>query len=137
MASPTTPAPFDPAAESRRLSKLFDDLSEKVDAFRLSLPADTPKEQLALLKGGAQSLEDQSHFFTAAAIGATLESIRDDLAQIKSVTAQAAEQLGVLTVVAKAIAIAGCAVDLGHAILGGDPGAILNAAEVLAKNVAG
>ncbi len=137
MASMATPSPFDPAAEARRLAALFDDFSTSVDEYRLTLPDDTPKEQLSRLKIQAQILESQSHQFTADAIGATLAAIQHDLAHVKEVTAQAKDQLNVLNSVAKAISIASSAVDLGLAIVSGSPGGILAATESLAQQITG
>ena len=137
MASSVTIFPVDPAAEARRLADLFSDLSDAVDDLLLTAPAKTPPERLASLRAQAQALEDKSHFFTAKAIGATLQSIQQDLDHIKKVTTQAKAQLGVLNEVSKAIAIATSAVNLGTAIAEGNPAAILTATDALATTIAG
>lgn len=136
MASPTT-LPIDPADEARRLADLFSGFSDAVDDFRRALPDGTSPQQLAELKVQAQRLEDQSHAFTAEAIGLTLQAIQNDLAKIKAVTTQAKEQLKVLNDISKVASIAGSAIDLGAAIIGGDPATILGATETLAQSVAG
>ena len=104
MASSPIPDPFDPAEEARRLARLFSGFSNTVDEFRLGLPDGTQADQL---KAQAQSLEDQSHKFTASAIGATLSAVQKDLSHIKTVTSDAKDQLGVLKDVSKIIAIVG------------------------------
>ncbi len=136
-ASTATLSPFDPAAEARRLAALFNDFSMSVDEYWLGLPAYTPKEQLVSLKVQAQTLQTQSHQFTAEAIGATLAAIQNDLAHLKQVIAQARDQLGVLNSLAKAIAVASSATELGVAIAIGSPGGILAATEALARQVTG
>jgi len=70
------PVPIDPAAEAGQLADLFNSLSQALDDFRLGdrIPP-LPADQLARLKDEAQALEDRAHFFTAQAIGATLQSI--------------------------------------------------------------
>ena len=96
MAAPTGPVPIDQAAEAGQLVDLFNNLSQALDDFRLA--DHTPPlatDELARLKDEAQALEDRAHYFTAQAIGATLQSIQPDLANIKAVTAQAKTQVGV------------------------------------------
>jgi predicted trehalose synthase len=138
MVSPSTPVPIDPAAEAGQLADLFNDLSQALDEFRLadhnpSIPAD----QLSRLKDEAQALEDRAHYFTAQAIGATLQSIQPDLANIKAVTAQAKTQVGVLNDVSKVISIATSALGLGTAIAAGNPMAIAAATNGLVQALAG
>ncbi len=126
----------DPAAEAGRLADLFNDLSQAVDEFRLS-DQDPPLTgyQMARLKDEAQALEDRAHYFTAEAIGATLQSIQPELANIKAVTSQAQAQLKVLTNISKAIAIATSALSLATAIAAGNPSSIGAAAKALAETL--
>ena len=135
MATPS----MDPAFEAGQLADHFNGLSQALDDYRLgpNLPASTPDDQLEQLKDRAQALEDCAHFFTAQAIGATLQSIQPDLANIKAVTAQAKTQLGALNDASKAISIAISAVNLGTALAAGNPASILTASQALAQTLAG
>ncbi len=128
---------IDPVAEAGRLADLFNDLSQAVDDFRLGDqdPPLTPY-QMARLKDEAQALEDRAHYFTAEAIGATLQSIQQELANIKVVTSQAQAQLKVLTDISKAITIATSALSLATAIAAGNPSSIAAAAKALAETLA-
>jgi hypothetical protein len=131
------PVPIDPAVEAGLLADLFNSLSQTLDDFRLGdrVPADTTTDQLARMKDEAQALEDRAHYFTAQAIGATLQSIQPDLAKIKTVTAQAKAQLKILNDVSKAIAIATSALSLGTAIAAGNPASIAAATQALVQTV--
>lgn len=102
MASSTTTAPIDPAAEANHLADLFNDLSQALDDFRLADhdPPISPGD-VSRLKDEAQALEDRAHYFTADAIGETLQSIQPNLTQIKGLTAEAGQQLNTLTNVSK------------------------------------
>jgi hypothetical protein len=118
------------------LADLFNDLSQAVDEFRLSdLDPPLTMAQMSRLKNEAQALEDRAHFFTADAIGATLQTIQQDLANIKGVTAQAQQQFKVLTNISKAIAIATSALSLATAIAAGNPVTIAAAAKGLAETL--
>ena len=130
--------PIDPTAEAGKLADLFNSLSQALDDFRLGdhIPP-IPADQLGRLKDEAQAIEDRAHFFTAQAIGATLQSIQPDLANIKAVTVQAKTQVGVLNNVSKVISIATSALSLGTAIAAGNPGSIAAAATALAQTLAG
>ena len=134
MAAPATPVPIDPAAEAGQLADLFNNLSQALDDYRLGdhIPP-VPADQLARL----QALEDRAHYCTAQAIGATLQSIHSDLANIKAVTEQAKAQVGVLNDVSKVISIATSALRLGTAIAAGNPVSIADAADALAQTLAG
>ena len=136
MAPPATPVPIDPAAEAGQLADLFNTLSQALDDFRLAdhIPP-IPTDQLASLKDDAQALEDLAHDFTAQAIGATLQSIQPNLANIKAVAAQAKTQVGVLNDVSKVISIGVSALSLGKAIAAGNPVSIVAAAEGLAQTL--
>ena len=128
---------INPADEANQLADLFNSLSQELDDLRLGgALAGASAADLARLKDESQALEDRAHFFTAQAIGATLQTIQSDLAAIKSVTADAKDQLSTLNSVSKAIAIATSAVSLGAAIAAGNPPAILAAAQGLAQTVA-
>ncbi len=138
MATLATPIQIDAAAEAGQLADLFNDLSQALDDFRLadhSPPISADK--LARLKDEAQGMEDRAHYFTAEAIGATLQSIQPDLAKIKAMTAQAKAQVGKLKNVSKVISIATSALSLGTAIAAGNPLSIAAAAEALLQTLAG
>ena len=136
MATPGASVLLDPAAEAGQLADLFNDLSQAIDDFRLSdlVPPLTTNE-MSRLKDEAQAMEDRAHYFTARAIGATLQSIQSDLANIKAITAQANQQLGVLKQVSKVISIATSALSLGTAIAAGNPASIVAAANALAQTL--
>ena len=138
MATSGIPAQIDPAAEAGQMADLFNNLSQALDDYRLDdHVSPIPADQLARLKDEAQSLEDRAHYFTAQAIGATLQSIQSDLVNIKSVTAQAREQVGRLNDVSKVISIATSALSLGTAIAAGNPVSIVAAANALAQTLGG
>jgi hypothetical protein len=129
--------PINPAVEARRLADLFSSLSQALDEFRLGEhDPPIPADQFARLKKDAQALEDRAHFFTAKAIGATLQSIQADLSNIKAVTAQAKTQLVVLKDISRVISIATSALALGSAIAAGNPGSIAAATAELAGTLA-
>jgi hypothetical protein len=134
---PPVPVAIDPAAEANQMADLFNDLSQAVDDFRLSdLDPPLSTDQASRLKDEAQSMEDRAHYFTAEAIGATLQSIQPDLANIKAVTAEAKSQLNNLDDISKAISIATSALSLGTAIAAGNPMSIAAAATALAQTLA-
>ena len=66
-----------------------------------------------------------------------MQAIQPDLANIKAVTTEAKQQLGVLNDVSKVISIATSALSLGTAIAAGNPVSIAAAADALAQTVAG
>jgi hypothetical protein len=137
MALPSPPVPIDAAAEAGQLADLFNSLSQALDDFRLAdHTPPVPADQLARLKDKAQAMEDRAHFFTAQAIGETLQSVQPDLANIKAVTAQAKTQVTVLNDVSKVISIATSALSLGTAIAAGNPASIVAAAGALAQTLA-
>jgi len=137
MPSPVMPVPIDQAAEAGHLADLFNDLSQALDDFRLA-PHNPPisANQLARLKSDAQSLEDRAHYFTAQAIGATLQMIQPELANIKAITAKAKTQVGTLNNVSKVISIATSAMTLGTAIAAGNTSSIATALAALGKSLA-
>jgi hypothetical protein len=134
MSSPSARITIDPAAEAGQLADLFNDLSDAVDEFRLSNqnPPLTSQET-SRLKDEAQMLEDRAHYFTAEAIGATLQSIQPNLSQIKLVTAEACDQLETLDKVSRVISIATSALNLATAIAAGNPSSIFAAATALGE----
>jgi len=130
------PVAIDQAAEANRLAILFNSLSQALDDFRLAdHDPSIPPDQLARLKDESQALEDRAHFFTAAAIGATLQSIQPNLDNIKAVTAEAKNQVAALNDVSKIISIATSALSLGTAVAAGNPMSIVAAAQALAQTV--
>jgi hexokinase len=126
---------IDPVAEANNLANLFNDLSQAVDAFRLNFRPPLQQEEMSRLKDEAQALQDRAHHFTAEAIGATLQTIQPQLADITAVTTKAKKQLQNLNNVSKAINIATSALALGVAIAAGDPATIASAAQALATLV--
>jgi hypothetical protein len=128
---------LDPAAAAGDLADLFNSLSDAVDNFRINNSSTLSVADKSRLKDEAQGLTDRAHYFTAEAIGATLQSIQSDLANIKTVTGQAAAALKTLNNVSKAIAIATSAVALGAAIAAGNPATIASAAQGLVQTIAG
>jgi hypothetical protein len=138
MGTPTAMNGFDPAAEAGTLADLFNSLSEALDDFRLS-DTDPPltTDQMARLKDEAQALEDRAHYFTAQAIGATLQTIQPDLQQIRNVTAAAKAQLQNLQTADKVISVATSVLSLGTAIAAGNPASIIAAANALGNTLAG
>jgi hypothetical protein len=130
---PIQQAPIDPATEANNLANLFYGLSQALDDFRLNPPAGTPPEQLGQLKDEAQALDDRAHYFTGQAIGATLQAIQNNLAQVKGVTADATAQVGRLNDVSKIISIATAGLALGASIASGNPVSILSNAQALAQ----
>jgi len=126
--------PFDPAAEADRLFEIFNGLSNSLDEFLIS--ANLPPAESAPVQAHSRKLEDMAHHFTAVSMAATLRAIQPQLDGIKTVTAEAKEQLNHLNDVAKVIAIAQAAVNVGTAIAGANPAAILGAAEGLAHTLA-
>lgn len=136
MAPSKTPVHIDPADEARQLATLFDNLSLALDDFRLN-DHDPPlsSKDAARLKKEADALEDLSHYFTAQAIGATLQKIQPDLENIKALTKEAKEQVAKLNEISKVFTIAGAALSLGKVIITGDPVSILASAEAFAQTV--
>ena len=137
MATPAAPNGIDLVAEAGALADLFNDLSQALDDFRLG-DIDPPltADETARLKDEAQALEDRAHYFTAQAIGATLQTIQPDLAKIKDLTAVATTQLAHLNDVGKVIGVATAVLSLGTAIAAGNPGAIFAAGDALAQTLA-
>jgi hypothetical protein len=124
--------PIDPAAEANNLANLFYSLSQAVDDFRLTdrTPPLSPTEA-GRLKDESQGLDDRAHYFTAQAIGATLQSIQANLTDIKELTAEAQTQVNELDDVDKVIGIVTSVLSLGTAIAAGNVPSILAAANAL------
>jgi len=137
MAGSTTISnPIDPAAEANNLANCFYALSQAVDNCRFA--ARTPPLtalQAGQLKDESQALDNRAHYFTAQAIGATLQSIQPDLANIKTLTAQAAQQVKGLQDADKVIKIVTSALTVGTAIAAGNVTTILSAAQALAAAI--
>lgn len=132
----STGGAIDPVAEANNLADSFYALSQAVDDFRFTArnPPLSPI-QSGQLKDESQALEDRAHYFTAQAIGATLQGIQGDLANIKTLTAQAQQQVQVLNDVDKVIKIVTSALTLGTAIAAGNIPTILSSAQALAGAV--
>ena len=131
MAASTNP--IDPAAEANNLANSFYQLSQAVDSFRFAT-RNPPLSaiQAGQLKDESQALDNRAHYFTAQAIGATLQSIQANLANIKTLTAQAQQQVQNLNDVDKVLKIVTSALTLGTAIAAGNVPSILSAANALA-----
>jgi hypothetical protein len=132
MAGQAVVKPIDPATEANNLANLFYALSQGVDDFRLT-PRTPPLDPATAgrLKDEAQALDDRAHYFTAAAIGATLQSIQPNLEDIKTLTAEAQKQVNNANTVDKVIMIATSVLSLGTAIAAGNIPSILAAAQAL------
>ena len=127
---------IDQATEANNLANGFYALSQATDDFRFA--ARNPPltdAQAALLKDESQALDDRAHYFTAEAIGATLQIIQEDLSNIKVLTAQAKQQVQNLNDVDKVIKIVTSALSLGTAIAAGNVPSILSAAQALEGEV--
>jgi len=124
--------PIDPAAEANNLAKGFYSLSQSVDGFRFA-PRNPPLTvtQAARLKDESQALDNRAHYFTAQAIGATLDAIQGDLANINTLTAQAEQQVQNLNDIDEVITTVTSVLSLGTAIASGNVGNILSAAQAL------
>lgn len=127
---------IDPVSEANNLANIFFSLSQAVDTFRFA-PRTPPltSTQAARLKDESQALDDRAHHFTAEAIGATLQTIQGDLANIKTLTAQAKQQVQNLNDVDKVIKIVTSALSVGTAIAAGNVPNILSAMQALAGTV--
>lgn len=134
MAANTTIGnPIDPVAEANNLANSFYALSQAVDNFRFATKNSPLTDiQAGQLKDESQALDNRAHYFTAQAIGATLQAIQSDLANIKTLTAQAQQQVQNLNDVDKVIKIATSVLSLGAAIAAGNVACILSNAEALA-----
>jgi hypothetical protein len=116
--------PINPAKQAEELAQVFFNLSNAVDAFRLSnYGTISPADQLRLKKQ-AQALDTRGQQCTADALGAILQGIQPHLARIKKATQDAQDALAHLNDVAKGIAIVDCAVALVGSIMEGDLGSI-------------
>jgi hypothetical protein len=129
----TTASPIDPIAESYNLANIFYALSQAVDNFRFAT-RNPPLTgfQAQQLKLRSQDLDNQAHLFTAEAIGATLQAIQADLANIKTLTAQAQQQVQNLNAVDKVVKIVTSVLSLGTAIAAGNVASVLASAQALA-----
>jgi hypothetical protein len=116
--------PIDPAKQAEELAKIFFNLSNAVDAFRVNnydalSPADRQR-----LKDQAQALDTRGQQCTADALAAILQGIQSHLADIKKATRNAQDALAHLNDVAKGIAIVDFVVGLVGSIVSGDLGSI-------------
>lgn len=116
--------PIDPVKQAEDLAQIFFNLSNAVDAFRLSnYGALSPADQIRL-KNQAQALDTRGQQYTADALGAILQGIQPHLANIKKATQDAQNALAHLNDVAKGLAIVDSAVALVGSIVAGDLGSI-------------
>ena len=136
MGTQTGFSAIDPVAEAGALADLFYACSQEVDDFRLG-PHDPPlaAQEACRLKDEAQQLDDRAHYFTAEEIGATLQTIQPDLANIKAVTAKAKQQLNELDNASRVISIATFVLSLGTAIAAGNPLSIAATATALGQTL--
>jgi hypothetical protein len=126
----------DIAAQARELSILFLQLSMAVDQFRHDHFDELSATMRARLKDQAQHLDDLSDHFTAAAIGATLKLIQDDLDNIKNATRQARQAVATIQKIEKVASIVSAGVALGAAIFAGNPANIGSAVTALSGAIA-
>ena len=127
---------IDPVAEANSLANSFYALSQAVDSFRFSsINPPLTAMQSGQLKDESQALDNRAHYFTAQAIGATLQAIQGNLANIKKLTAEAQQQVQTLNDVDKVIKIVTSALSLGAAIAAGNIASIGSAVQALAGTV--
>jgi hypothetical protein len=127
--------PIDPVKQAEELARIFFNLSNAVDDFRLRnfnalLPADRQR-----LKEQAQALDTRGQQATADALGAILQGIQPHLSNIKQATQDAQDALTHLNDVAKGIAIVDSAVALVGSIMAGDLGSIADNVRGLVNTV--
>jgi hypothetical protein len=127
---------IDPVSEVNNLANSFYVLSQAVDTFRFA--ARNPPltaDQAGQLQNASQAFDNQAHVFTAQAIGATLQAIQGDLANIKQLTAQAQQQVQNLNDADQVIKIVTSALSLGAAIAAGNVASIESSVQALAGAV--
>jgi hypothetical protein len=125
----------DIAAQARELSLLFLKLSMATDQFRHDHFDELSATMRAQLKDQAQHLDDLSDHFTAAAIGAILKLIQDDLDNIKGATQRAQQAIATIQKIEKVASIVSAGVALGAAIFAGNPGNIGSAVTALSDAI--
>ncbi len=114
----------DSADQARQLAALFLEMSQAVDSFlNRNFDRLTPADRQAL-EQWIQTLEDIHDRFTAAAIQATLDAIRQDLDTITHVTGEAQTSLRHLNSVAEVVKLVSAAAELAEDIFIADYGAI-------------
>lgn len=130
---------IDPLEQAEELARIFYNLSDAVDDFRLR-PANyatlSPADQ-ERLKSQAQSLATRAQQCTADALGAILQSIQPHLTSIKRAAHDAQDALARLNDAAKGIAIVDSAVALVGSILSGNLGLIGDGVEGLYQAISG
>jgi hypothetical protein len=127
---------IDPVSEANNLANSFYGLSQALDTFRFAARnPPLPAVQAGQLKDESQALDNRAHYFTAQAIGATLQAIQSDLANIKTLTSQAQQQVQSLKDVDRVIKIVTSALSLGAAIAAGNVANIESSVQALAGEV--
>jgi hypothetical protein len=116
--------PIDPVKQAEDLARIFFDLSNAVDAFRLSNYGAISPDDQQKLKDQAQALDTRGQQYTADALSAILQGIQPHLANIKKAARDAQDALAHLKDVAKGFAIVDCAVALVGSIATSDLGSI-------------
>lgn len=115
------------ADQARQFASTFLQMSKEIDDFRTQHFTQLTPEDRGRLEGLIQRLDDIHDSFTAAAIQATLDGIRDQLNSIAQVTTEAKQSLKHLNTVAEIIKIASAATELGQDIATGEYAAIPSA----------
>lgn len=127
---------LDAADQARQLADLFSQMAETVDAYRTQHFEKLTADERNQLEQVIQHLDDIHDQFTAIAIQDTLNSIREDLGQIRVLTTQAEQSLRHLNTVAEIVKVISATAELGQDIFTADYGAIPQAIKDLAQAVA-
>jgi hypothetical protein len=129
--------PINPIRQAEDLAQVFFNLSNAVDAFRLSNYGGLSPADQQRLKDQAQALDTRGQQCTADALGAVLQGIQPHLANIKKATQNAQDALAHLNDVARGIAIVDSAVALVGSIVAGDLGSIGDNVNGLCQAISG
>ena len=122
MAAPDPAFPtvqIDQALEAGNLARLFFELSDAVEEFRLDHPQLSQAEK-DRLDAQAEDLEAKANAFNAEAIGDILQTLHTSLENLKHVTSDAKNAVSTLRTVDKVFSIATAALALGVALASHD-----------------
>jgi hypothetical protein len=126
---------FDPADQARQIAQTFARMSRSMDTYIQEHFEELTPDQLDLLNGVTQKLDDTHDRFIAMAIRGTLNALKDDLSDIAAVTGRAEQALKHLNKVAKVAKIAGALAELSADIATADYGAIPSALTNLGETI--
>jgi hypothetical protein len=126
---------FDPADQARQIAQTFARMSRSMDTYIQEHFEELTPDQLDLLNGVTQKLDDTHDRFIAMAIRGTLTALKDDLSDIAAVTGRAEQALKYLNKVAKVAKIAGALAELSADIATADYGAIPSALTNLGETI--